>query len=691
MKTVSAFIYAHWIALAVLLAALVIHFWLIILHPGSVLYGGPGDHTASLIWLYEKSPGNPWWGWTDASAFPFGENLWSPTYVLGQLLYVLFWLCSAPFGSGVVGYNLLTTLGFIVSFLSFYVLTRNLWQIGKPLAALGSYVMAFTPFALSLNTVGHLSYVFAPAASMMVVWLFMKLFTISKSKQWRRYALGLGLFVGLSWLFDPYFLLFLTLLGGSLFVGRFATRGRGGLRGRKLRQRAGLSLAVFLCCVAPLGIYSLVQRQAIDNNTSYRASIENDAQQYSARLEDYVLPSPYNPISPSVLISMKEMSVHGPSAAPLYVSLILLLVIVGLIVLRVRRKRKIEQVVILCLIATAVMIGFSLPPKIHIGGFELLTPVYVIIQFSSVWRVFSRIFIFLYPLLCIATFILAQSTWKESGKYVRCALVIALCIIPLDMLIRNPFDASLFWNIHQNIPSTYSKAHVNRNDKIAEYPLREAPHYKGSLYFSAQLSHDASIVNPMMPDTTKRQEGVRRALADLNNPQTIGALKFMGVTKVQMWTSGSESFAIPAGLTLLAEDNYEGFFGKQKVQLYSIGEQVRPIRYIVEHEEASRLWDDKITDIKDSVVSTATLRIVDLCDSFKGVMCSGVESVDNVVNVRLLNDSQTEVAVHAADSSDEYILSPMSERVIDIKGANVTIKSSATIAVVDYHVRMNNE
>lgn len=698
MKTTGALIRSHWVALVILAAALSTHFWLVILHPGSVLYGGPGDHTASLIWLYEKSPGNPWWGQTYASAFPFGENLWSPTYVLGQLLYIAFWLCSAPFGNGVIGYNLLTTIGFIVSFLSFYVITHNLWKVKKTFAAAGGYIVAFTPFVLSLNTVGHLSYIFAPAASMVVIWLFATLFTKSKRVSWRWRATGLGLFVGLSWLFDPYFLLFLTLLVVSLVAGWLVILGYRGIERKDLWQRFGLASAVFFCSVAPLAIYSISQRQAISDNTSYRASIESDAQQYSAHPEDYVLPSAQNPVLPDPFILLKETSIHGASATPLYISLVLLFMLVVLIVLRLVKRKKIEPIIIVCLVATGVMMVFSLPPKMHMGNLEIIGPTYFIIQISSAWRVFSRIFIFFYPLVCIATFILLQSVWKEAGRYARYGLAIGLCLIPLDMLMRNPFDASLFWDIHKDTPSTYAEAHIGRNDTIAEYPLREAPHYKGSLYFSAQLSHDAAIVNPMMPDVTKGKEGIRRALADLHNPQTIGALKFLGVNKIQVWTSEDYSFVAPAGLTRLAADDYKGLFGKQRVTMYAIDGQVRPVRYIIEYEEVSRLWDDRIGNIHDKIISKATLRTIDLCDSFRATICAKkeIEKKDIMISLRLINESQKEATVRVVNSngsvSDEYVIMPKTEQVVQSKGAVAKIVSSGGgIAIAGYHMQVNGD
>lgn len=695
MKHITSLLRAHWIALTIFVSALIIHFWLIILHPDSVLYGGPGDHTASLIWLYEKSPGDPWWGHTNVSAFPFGENLWSPTYVLGQLLYVSFWLCSAPFGSGVMGYNLLTMIGFAASFWAFYVVMRSIWKLNKGFAAIGGYIVAFTPFVLSLDAVGHLSYVFAPAASMVVIWLFLTVFYFPERKKWKVRAAGLGSFVGLSWLFDPYFLLFLSLLALSLGIGWLAIRGYKGYRRKELWQRIGLSTAVFLCCVSPLGAYSLVQSQAISDNISYRVSIENDAQQYSALPEDYVLPSAQNPILPERFISLKDASVHGASAAPLYVSLALLFILIALLGWRLIHKQKIEPVVVLCLVASGVMFLFSLPPKIHVGNIELLGPTYLIIQLSSAWRVFARIFIFFYPLLCVAIFLMIHATWKKAGIYIRFALVIGLCVVPFDMLLRHPFDSALFWNVHQSIPSTYADAGIGGKDKLAEYPLREAPHYKGSLYFSAQLSHNAAIVNPMMPDTSKNAEGIRRSLADLHNPQTLGALKFMGVNKVQVWVNEGEPFSAPSGLTLLSEDSYSGLFGRQKVKMYEINSQVRPVRHIAEYVEASRLWDDAVVDVKDTISSEARFRIVDLCAGITLPACPGTKTdAKSGMSIRLTNNSQADVTVKVTTpidgQFDEVNLLAGSERVIQTEGISATVKTSAEITASHYHVRVND-
>jgi hypothetical protein len=694
---VLLFLPKHKWALLILASALLLHFWYIFLNPTTVLYGGPGDHTASLIWLYEQYPQSPWWGHTDMSAAPFGEMLWTPVYLLGQAMYILFWVFSTIFQNGVAGYNALTTLGFIFSFLAMYFTMVKLFNSRRISLAVLSYVATFTPFVMALNSVGHFVYIFAPGY---VAILTLFILNSLKSKGSKKYVIATGMISGLSWLIDPYYVLFSTLLIFSMSVGWFIYNRTYSSKQKLLFfiKKVGSIVAVWLICVLPLLFYSHIISSEISSATTVRADITHDAQQYSSRFVDFLLPSVQNPVTPTLLKSYKMETFHGKDATfTLYAGLVFMAALVsGLIWYFITKQKRYRRYIVSFLISSAILLLFSLPPVIDILGLSLPGPSGVIILISDAWRVFARLFIFAFPLLVMVAAALSLLILESKRMWLRIAVVLILVLIPLDMLFRNPIDSTLFWNINSSISANYKIIRDDQSIKtLAEYPLREAPHYKGSLYFTAQLSHEKKILNPMMVNADNHSKA-RRSLVDLTNPQTVPALKYLGVDAVQVWTplaSGQGVFMGAKGLSLLKNDTTKNIFGESRASLYKIDESVIPQRYIVYVEGTGILWNDKVTDIEENVEGNFVLSVLDLCTLYSSKTCADASvKMRHTVSFSVINNSAevAELEIESSDGPRRVDLKPGLNSLTATTDGDIKIKSMSKLSIKNYSVQEDN-
>ena len=294
----------------VLFAAVAVHFWYVIFNFSSALYGGPGDHTAGLIWLYETDPNTPWWSHSESSAAPFGEDLWNPAYIFSQLIYILFWIAAKIAGGGIAGYNLITIGGFVTSYLAVFYLGRRMVNSPKLLTAFVAYLVSFTPFVLFLNAVGHLSYIIAPAYVVALLYCTHQLMIVGADK--RRNSILIGLLIGCAWLIDPYFVLFGALALAGIILGILPTGDRKNRFRSDTHRYLILSAAIGILMYLPLLGYAYANSSAVASNVlSVRADIKQDAYQYSARLKDYILPSASNPLIPDKIRKIKAESFHG--------------------------------------------------------------------------------------------------------------------------------------------------------------------------------------------------------------------------------------------------------------------------------------------------------------------------------------------------------------------------------------------
>lgn len=681
---------AHKWALIILAVALLVHFWYIFLNFTTALYGGPGDHTASLIWLYEQSPGSPWWGFTGMSAAPFGEMLWSPVYLLGQAIYIIFWVFASVFQSGIGGYNAITIAGYIFSFISIYYVATRLFERKPLVIGMFAYIGAFTPFVMALNEVGHLSYIFAPGYAALLAYLIIRAFIQELSV---KRLVVVGTLSGLSWLIDPYYVLFSTILVFGLVVAMFFTQKMylSSTHRKGFLKRSTIILGVWVLCMLPLMIYSQFISSTVSGTTAIRADIREDAQQYSARFVDFLLPSAQNPLVPKPLTDYKGSTFHGKDATfTLYIGATFLIFLgTSLVWYLASRQTRYRTYIVSLIGAAAILLLFSLPPVIEIFGLKIPGLSGLVIAVTDTWRVFARIFIFAFPLLVLAAIGLSLVLLKKRKVSLYIVVGCVLLLLPLDMLYRNPFNPDLFWSMKSDISTNYQFVQSDSTiESLAEYPLREAPHYKGSLYFTAQLLHGKKIVNPMMVTTGKEVE-IRRALIDLDNPQTVPALKFLGVDAIQVWSSTGEVSRGIQGTDLLATDFTNSIFGQSRGELYRISQSVQPQRYVVYMQGTSQLWNDVVRDVVEGTTGNFGFTVLDLCKYYKSVSCNEVsDRIRHKISVEILNDSRESVRVElvTSEGSQTVLLVPGVNTISTTTERELNVKASTPLGVRNYRV-----
>lgn len=698
-------------AIIVLLFAIILHFWYIIVHPSVVLYGGPGDHTAGLIWLYDHSPNNPWWTYTNSAAFPFGDKLWNATYILGQSFYVMYWLCAAAAHNGVAGYNLLMIFAFSWSYIVFYICTKRLLRIRPHVIALAAYIAVFSPFLLFLNSVGQLSYAFAPGVVSLLFYSLSKLLLLTdKTNKTKLHIVIVVIILGLSWLHDPYFVLFLWILFVGFILGVLAYRSLLGIENvislRKLLSRVGIVSSLSILCFVPLLMYSVQQSDSLKKETmSVRSDIKIDATLYSTRIKDYLLPSAANPFLPKGLEDLKKNTYHGTNPTfTTYIGWSTLLIIFVAVATWLKRRRNKNtlstkhSVVFVASVVVLVLFIFSLPPKLQVFGLIISTPTDALTSLVGVWRVLARAYTFLFPIYMVVVAVcldyLISASNKKMVRYALYTLVVFMCF---EFLARNPLDSRLYWGVESSVPSTYATVKSSPDIKVlAEYPLREAPHYRASLYFTSQLYHQKTLFNSTQAVTG--QTLLREALMDLENPQTIRALRLLGVDAIQVWNNYTQQWKGSALVREIDEAKYSSMFGKDEVVLYKIIDEqsLDAARYVAHLDVDSRMTNGEyIYAVKQTIPAQFNIGVYDICAMTKIANCGGHNKTRFLMHAAFVNDANISktLTVDNHESSVAYELLPHSTtQVIAIMdtqkygGVNIKLSNSDGVSVYDYYV-----
>lgn len=663
---------AFLIPLAVFVAYYLLHFWFTLVS-GDVLYGGPGDHTAGLIWLYDNSPSTPWWTVTDGSGYPWGDQLWSPLFITGQIGYILFWIFSTVLGGAVAGYNAYIALGLGLSFwLSYAFIYRKFLK--KPfIAALIAVLMISSPAMFAIIEVGHPSYVFAPAYFVSAAWLSLKVLG-GATKRW---SLSLGLLLGSTIFFDPYFVLMITPIVAVFFICSFIRPKLQRVKQWRVVVRSIVPIAAGLLIFALPAIgYVYLQSDAIETVSSgTRSPIREDAYAYSAHPEDFLLPATQNPLTLDFLKHIKESTTHGTDRTfTLYVGTIVLIMTIVAAIWWVRNFRRVkpdDRLLAGSLLAVAlVAFLMSLPPTLAIFGLEVIMPSWIVTEFVEAWRVFARFFFILQPALLLflavtlSLYLALNKHTNRKRKYIYAAVVLLLLLSIVDYLPRNPLNADYFWSYDRDLPATYQTLRKESFEAMAEYPLREQPHHQGALYFTGQHIHNKKMLNAYSP--TNSQALVRLNIMDLNNPQTIPVLQFLRISKLVVWNSEFQSWnSRDEHLMKTNSEAYRSRFGTTSIDTYTIapGEGQR---YLGAVEKGYRPDDRELRDIMAPLHNGVRVGVVDLCTLVDtAAVCR--ETPEKKLTLRGLIYNSTDTAARVSlkntngDTVTEFLVGPRQE------------------------------
>jgi len=507
--------------------------------------GGPGDQSA-FTWLYAASPNSPpLWGNTTWTNAPYGENLSEPVYITGLAQYTSIWVMQKAVGP-TCALNIYTSFGFIFSASVMFIFT--LWLTKRRnyfVAWFAGYLLAFSPY-IQLKTLHHVSYVYV-GLLVILLWLLIA--------YWRRPSMKVAstFMVVLASLFyhDPYFIMLAGFLLISVTIATIIYHclyQHISLReiGRKVRPLL-ISLPIFILLISPVIYVRLTQSALIESavSSSRAENIMNEGIAYGARPWEYLLPAATNPLTPNWLKSFQLSHQHGTTVTE--TTLFLGYVTLGLAGVyvtrwlktarRIKRReaRETHHVTLVAGCITIVGALMSMPPYFHVGSLTIYLPSWLLLSVTTMWRVPARFVVIVQlGLIILATFgllyLLDRFKVQLRGRrvFLLYAMLIGLSFIEYSTF--NPFSRE-YWT-YAMTPSVYDEIKdSDAVDRIAEYPMLEPPRDDVYIYYlSYQSYHRKSMINTAKADSANKK--YRESLADINDWQTAGVLKELGVDRV---------------------------------------------------------------------------------------------------------------------------------------------------------------
>lgn len=518
--------------------------------------GAPGDQTA-FAWLSNATPDSPLlWGNTTWTNAPYGENLYQPMHITGLIPYTATWAMTKVV-TPECAFNILMSFGFIltsvVTFLFILWLTRRKSYVA---AWFGGYAATFTPYIMA-KTPYHVSYVYC-GLLVGLLWLLLVLW----KKRSYRVAAGLMVLTAAIFYHDPYFIELSIVLYLSFFVGLALYVWRAKIPwkhyGDFIKKLLFVS-PIFLVLITPMVYTRVAYSNQIDQavKNSRDSDIMQEGLVYGARPWEYFFPSTYNPLLPDKLKQFKYDHQHGsnPAETTLYVGLVPTGLTLWFLVMYFRKKlekdaisSRVDLGLIVSVTASLVVIAglLSLLPRASIFGLEFHFPSELLLSLTSMWRVPARLIVIVQIGLAIfSALALTVIISRLSGRKVLRFVVIGGLIVAsfLEFLSYNPFDR-WYWG-YDKIPSTYAEVKDNPSVKrIAEYPMLDPPrNYAFIYYLTYQSYHRKQMINSAKVNSPMKS--YRESIADVDDWQTPGVLKQLGVDRVLVHSSGASSTKSP--------------------------------------------------------------------------------------------------------------------------------------------------
>lgn len=544
---------------------------------------GLGDSTAGPVWRESLSPSQPiLGGYEKATNYPTGESLYSPVGFVSVAESTALTAASKIVGP-VCSYDLSNVMGYLATgllmFGFIFYLTKNRW-----IAILAGYAVAFTPYIQS-KIGGHPSYAYG---SLLIAVIWLVLHTIKTRKV--LFAVFLAAVLGVCAYFDPYFILLSgTILGPMLGVWALYALVKS-RRETEYRAVAGatikallIGIGIFVVLLAPLAYISIKDAHTISSTVgNSRGNVFQAAMLCSNTPLDYLLPDPYNTHLVDIFgqkFIARDISLRhwcGPGESRVSISLTMLgVILLGVIILvwELINGRSVNLGRLFAYNATlligavtvagvaALLIG--LPP--HVGSFRM--PSDLILKLTSTWRIFAREYMVVNIVVVILFSIVLKyfSSIRPARKHTRISatLLVALFLLILsEYQITTPFNPLVF-SYSRDVPAVY---HQIKDDKgiqaIAEYPIdRMGVEYDSIVYYlTMQTYHGKSLFNSAL--ARDYSGDIHVALKDLTDPQTLPALRYLGI-----------KYVVIHGLTptqILAQTNQLEILGDSKPPIYSL-------------------------------------------------------------------------------------------------------------------------
>lgn len=505
----------------------------------SQLYtGGIGDATSGFLWFAFADKGLGYLdGTTQLINYPVGEALWSPIYITWTFAMWPLWLLSRVFNP-IAALNIVMLFGFVsCGVASYYLLKRVTRQ--RYLAFIGAYAIAFVPYHF-FKAPEHLTNI--------LVWPFVAFigFLIAF---WRKQTIfrgvSLGIVSAIALYTDGYFVFILFVLGSSLVLVLLVIDRLTGVNmrrsGQKLLRLAGV-VAGIAVLVVPILVTQLTASKEISQDLSNtRDDIRLEVEYYASKPIDFLLPPEKN-ITVSSFGWFDELNAQKNARSNSgentnYVGVVIgVLYILGSVIIATRwiRRRKAtahekkktyqmslyDYVWVVSLVSVPLVLVWMLPPTIHIFGVAVTTPVGVLVDHISFWRVPARVFLVLHILLVLSSILTLGYCVRKLGKkwyYIVLSLVLVAVAVDYYTGIKQPAFGI------QSMPRAYSWIRDQEDIKsVAELPLVDWPVEISGYYMFAQLIHEKPIVNSGLARTGY---GLFNPLSSVDNEETIRFLR----------------------------------------------------------------------------------------------------------------------------------------------------------------------
>ncbi len=546
--------YKYWfVAFAVLLYSFFTAYYMgpSFIHCTDRIYG-LGDSTAGPIWENSLKPAQPIGGsFENYTNYPYGENLYTPVKysTVGQSLMMK---AAAKAVGPVCGYNVFNAASYlstaIVMFGFIIYLTKKRW-----IALIAGYAVAYTPYVQS-KIGGHPSYGFA-ALLIATLWLVLHCVKTKKIK----FGILLAVVLAFCAYFDPYFILLSGTVIGPMALVWAAWAIYMSRRSKKNRSESvamlkvfAVSFATFIILVLPLLFVRIKYASQIDvSSSAARGNVAATAQLCSNYPLDYLLPDPLNQILSEKIPNYTKNNVavrHWCGFGESRVSISLTILGIGglgiLIVLWEkinRRKLPFNKLLTynptllfwsLAAVGTSAFL-LGLPPKI---GDNISTPTALVLKITTTWRIFAREYLVV-NLVAVIIFAIALTFFTEVKIKWRkwlypLAYVLIFTVIMFEYQINTPF-LPLTFSFSQDTPAVYNRVRDDDSiQAIAEYPVdRLGIEYDSIVYYlTMQIVHHKKLFNSTVVTDTKMAMHI--SMKDLTDPQTIPALRYLGISHV---------------------------------------------------------------------------------------------------------------------------------------------------------------
>ena len=299
--------------------------------------------------------------------------------------------------------------------------------------------------------------------------------------------------------------------------------------------------------LAPLVYIRVHYASQIDAMAAARGEIRSNAQVYGARTWEYLLPAESHPVLKRIFgeayVTMRGEH-HGSNSAEftinLSLTLIALVAVAAFLLWRNWRrtgrwwpKRAPLQIEVVLPLLVALCVGllafaFSLPPKYH----GLPMPTYFVTALIAMWRVFARLYVLVNISLVILSVLALASLWPLLKKSWQRVGLIALLFVGVAFEYQVYTIQRPVWSFRDNTPTIYYRLAQRADIKsVAEYSLDEQPQTAMPMFYQTyQWVHGKALLNSGL--STSPQMSTRQSLRDLEDPQTLPALRKLGIQAI---------------------------------------------------------------------------------------------------------------------------------------------------------------